>query len=109
MFQTKVLEKIKIHVLSSVTFFQNIKQCSSWDNVEKYGRIRQATNHNTTRRRQDAIRMPDNKDKTTHTQTHTLSFNTYYCQQQYEICGSTREKRESTVAFPSQQLTFSSC
>ena len=33
MFQTKVVEKIKTHILCSVTFFR--KSCRFWDNVEK--------------------------------------------------------------------------
>jgi len=33
MFQTKVVEKIKTHILCSITFFR--KSCSLWDNVEK--------------------------------------------------------------------------
>ena len=32
MFQTKIVEKIKTHILCSVTFFQ--KSCRLWDNVE---------------------------------------------------------------------------
>ena len=32
-FQTKVVEKIKTHILCSVTFFR--KSCRLWDNVEK--------------------------------------------------------------------------
>ena len=34
MFQTKVVEKIKTHILYSVTFSR--KSCRLWDNVEKY-------------------------------------------------------------------------
>ena len=45
MFQRKVLEKIKTHNLCSVTFFW--KSCCSWNNVEKYGTTRQATDYNT--------------------------------------------------------------
>jgi hypothetical protein len=41
MFQTKVVEKIKTHILCSILFFQ--KWYCLWDNVEKYGRARQAT------------------------------------------------------------------
>ena len=33
MFQTKVVQKIKIHILCSGTYFQ--KSCRLWDNVEK--------------------------------------------------------------------------
>jgi len=34
MSQTKVVEKIKTHILCSVTYFR--KSCLLWDNVEKY-------------------------------------------------------------------------
>jgi hypothetical protein len=44
MFQTKVVEKIKTHILFSVTFFQ--KPCRLWDNVEKYCRAGQITDGN---------------------------------------------------------------
>jgi len=33
MFQTKIVEKIKTHILCSVTFAR--KSCRLWDNVEK--------------------------------------------------------------------------
>jgi hypothetical protein len=36
-FQTKVVEKIKTHILCSVTFFR--KSCRLWDNVGKYCRV----------------------------------------------------------------------
>ena len=48
MFQTKVVEKIKTHILCSITFFR--KSCRLWDNVEKYGTARQATDDNIIRR-----------------------------------------------------------
>jgi hypothetical protein len=41
MFRTKVVEKIKTHILCSITFF--LKSCRLGDNVEKYGTARQAT------------------------------------------------------------------
>jgi hypothetical protein len=37
----KVVEKIKTHILCSVTFF--LQSCSLWDNVEKCGGVRGAT------------------------------------------------------------------
>ena len=43
-FQAKLLEKIKIHILCSIFFF--FKSCHLWDNVEKYSRARQATDDN---------------------------------------------------------------
>jgi hypothetical protein len=48
MFQTKVVEKIKTHILCSITFFR--KSCRLRDNVEKYGTARQATDDNIIRR-----------------------------------------------------------
>jgi hypothetical protein len=44
MFQTKLVEKIKTHLLCSVTFFRKLHHL--WDNVEKYGTARQATDDN---------------------------------------------------------------
>ena len=44
MFQTKVVEKIKTHILCSVTFFR--KSYRLWDNVEKCGRAGQSTDDN---------------------------------------------------------------
>jgi len=43
-FQTKVVEKIKTHILFSVTVFR--KSCRLWDNVEKYCRAGQLTDIN---------------------------------------------------------------
>jgi hypothetical protein len=49
MFQTKVVKKIKTHILCSITFFR--KSCRLWDNVEKYvATARQATDDNRIRR-----------------------------------------------------------
>jgi hypothetical protein len=48
MFRTKFVEKIKTHILSSVTFIR--KSCCLWDNVEKYARTRQSTDDNVIRR-----------------------------------------------------------
>jgi hypothetical protein len=44
MFHTKVVEKVKTHILCSITF---PKLCCLWDNVKKCGRARQATDDNT--------------------------------------------------------------
>ena len=44
MFQTKFVEKIKTHILYSVTFFR--KSCRLWENVEKYCTAGQATDEN---------------------------------------------------------------
>ena len=45
MFYIKALEKIKTHILCSVTFYRN--SCRLWDNVEKCGGTREATDDNT--------------------------------------------------------------
>jgi hypothetical protein len=46
-FLDRVLDKIKTHILYSITFFIYFfifrKSCRLWDNVEKYGKDRQAT------------------------------------------------------------------
>ena len=39
-FQTKITENIQTHILSSVTFYK--KSCLLWNNVEIYGRAREA-------------------------------------------------------------------
>jgi len=44
MFRTKVVEKIKTHILHSETFCQ--KSCCLWDNVEKYGAARDTIHKN---------------------------------------------------------------
>jgi len=44
MFQTKAVEKIKTHILCSITFFR--VPCRLWDNVEKYCKAGQATDGN---------------------------------------------------------------
>ena len=48
MFQTKVVEKIKTHLLRSITFLR--KSCRLWDKVEKYCTAGQATDGNLKRR-----------------------------------------------------------
>jgi hypothetical protein len=40
MFQIKVIDNLKTHILWSVTFFR--KSCRLWDNVEKFGVVREA-------------------------------------------------------------------
>jgi hypothetical protein len=47
-FQIKVVEKLKTHILRSVAFFR--KSCRLWDNVEKYGGAREAVNDNMAAR-----------------------------------------------------------
>jgi len=45
-FQTKVLEKIKIFIVCSITFFR--ESCRLWNNVEKYRRAGQTTDYTKT-------------------------------------------------------------
>ena len=56
MFWKEVLEKMKAHILCSKNFVQ--KLCSLWDNVEKHGVGRQATDHHITG--QGGTGVPDN-------------------------------------------------
>jgi hypothetical protein len=48
MFQTKFVEKIKTHILYSITC--SLKSCCLWDNMEKYGRAGQAIGDNAIQR-----------------------------------------------------------
>ena len=45
MFETNIVEKNKTHILYSVATFR--KSCLLWENAEKYGIARQATDNNT--------------------------------------------------------------
>jgi len=47
-FQTKFVEKIKTHMLRSITV--TLESCRLWDNVENYGKAGQATGDNIIRR-----------------------------------------------------------
>jgi len=78
MFQTKVVQKIKTHILWSATFFRKSRRL--WDNVEIYGRAGQATDGNMALAHCVV-------DKHTHTHTHT-----------HRIC--------NTFAFPLQQWLY---
>jgi hypothetical protein len=64
MFQIKVVEKIKTHILCSVTFSR--KSCRLWDNVEKCGTAGQATDGNIIRRMRRTCWITEATD--THTQ-----------------------------------------
>jgi hypothetical protein len=52
----KIVEEIKTHILCPIIFFLQ-KSCRLWDNVEKYGRARQATDGNIIRRMRFACRI----------------------------------------------------
>ena len=43
MFYVRIVDEIKTHILCSVTFFR--KLCHLWDNVEKYGAVREAADN----------------------------------------------------------------
>jgi hypothetical protein len=49
MFQIKVIEKIKTHILRLVTFLR--KSCRLWDNVEKYEGAKGRRKYGTCSRR----------------------------------------------------------
>jgi hypothetical protein len=97
MFLTKVVQKIKTHILCSVAFFR--KSCRLWDNVEKYGTAGQATDDNIIRRMRFACWITKTTDTRararahthTHTHTHTLSLSLSHTE--YVIL----------IAFPRQQ------
>jgi hypothetical protein len=65
MFQTKLVDKIKTHILCSAIFSRKLYRL--WDNVEKYGRAGQATDDKVIRRRKSAICLQDNYGKNTDT------------------------------------------
>jgi hypothetical protein len=71
LFQTKVVEKIKTHILCSIIF--SWKSCRLWDNVKNYGRARQATDGNIIRRMCFACRIIQATD------THSKHVITTYC------------------------------
>ena len=49
MFQVRVVDKIKTHILYSVTF-SPLKSCRLWDNVEKYGGARDDADNMASKR-----------------------------------------------------------
>ena len=61
MFQTKVVEKTKTHILYSITFFR--KSCRLLDNVENVGRAGQATDDNIIRCMRFACRITTATDR----------------------------------------------
>jgi hypothetical protein len=63
----KIVEKIKTHILSSIIFAQ--KSCRLWDNMEKFGKARQATDDNIIRRR---MRFACLLSKATDTNSHRI-------------------------------------
>ena len=49
-FQAKIVEKIKTHIMCSITLFFSRKSYRLWHNVEKYGEARQARDGSIIRR-----------------------------------------------------------
>ena len=70
MFQAEFAQKIKSHILCSITFFFFLsffrKSCRLWDNVEKYSRPGQVTDYNIILRMRIASWIP--KATNTHSQ-----------------------------------------
>jgi len=61
MFQTNVVEKIKTHILSSITFPWN--SCRLWDNLEKYGTAKQAVWQYNAAQKRRALHAKTTKTK----------------------------------------------
>jgi hypothetical protein len=94
MFQTKVVEKIKIHISCSVTFFG--KSHRLWDNGKKYGGDRGYTNDVTIWRIRGACWISKAICTYAHTHDHTFGYphaRTHTHTDQYVIL----------IAFPSQE------
>jgi hypothetical protein len=74
MFQIKVVEKIKTHILYSLTFFW--KTCAIWDHVEIHGTAREAADDNIAMRVACWIsKATRNKALPTHSRTHAYALN----------------------------------
>jgi hypothetical protein len=84
MLQVKVVEKIKTRILCAVIFFFR-KSCHFLDNVEKYGRVGQATD--------DSIILPMRIARWITTATDTLRICDIYC-----FCTATLVTRISQTA-----------
>jgi hypothetical protein len=100
MFQTKVVEKIKTHILNSIIFF---KSCRVWDNVEKYCRAGQATV--TIRRKRNACWIA--KTKHTHTHSEYVIFIAFPLQQWSRKIASKLRYRALPVLCRVSHLTYS--
>jgi len=66
----KIVWRKSKHILCSVTFFWK-SCCCLWDNVQKYGRDRQAT-ADIIQPRKNAIWIPDNEGKNTDTRSYLI-------------------------------------
>ena len=61
MFQIKVVQQIKIHILCYITFSR--KSCRLWDDVKEYSSVRQTTDDSVIRR----MRFASSITNATHT------------------------------------------
>jgi hypothetical protein len=80
MFQTKVVEKIKTHILCSLNFFR--KSYRLRDNVEKYCTAVQAVDDKLMRRRKDVVFVLDDYGKNTEK---LIIFNTYCFARKHQL------------------------
>jgi hypothetical protein len=83
----RIVEKTKTRILCSTIFF---KSSRLWDNVEKYGTARRATDDNIIRHMRKACWITK-----TRIQTHTLIFYTYRFVSDYSVLSS-KDSRESS-------------
>jgi hypothetical protein len=95
MFQIKVVEKIKTHILYSTTFYRI--SCRLWGKVEKYGGAIENAHYvaywiNKPTRSQRHARVHANTHTHTHARTHTLT-----------NARTHAEKYVILIAFPRQQ------
>ena len=77
MLQTKVVEKIKTHILCSITFSRKSRRL--WDNVEKHDRVGQATDGNMIEPMRIACCIL--KDSNTHTHREYVTLTAFPRQQ----------------------------
>ena len=87
-FRIKVVEKIKTHILCTITLFR--KSCRLWDNVEKYGRAREARDDIIRRTRFACCICKASRARHTHTLTHSLRTCNTYCFSTAKMVSSAR-------------------
>jgi len=98
MFQTKVVEQIKLHFIRKNFFFW--KSCRLWDSVKKYGKTRQVTRGNMMLRRKHVLCMRVNCSETrdAHLQYFILiasySINSFWSRKMF--CGNRYKKWETS-------------
>jgi hypothetical protein len=73
MFGSKFVDKIKTHILRSITFFPR-RSCRLWINVKKYSTAKQATVHKITRRIRTACWVTNTIDTHNQNVKHLLLF-----------------------------------